>query len=110
MLISGNVKDSAFVVAGFSNWKDATVSFASHEKSATHKRAVESVITIPQTTQDKMLASCCHLLTLQKSVVTGSASLPLLKTYAFLLGKGLLFVEMAMKPTLISCSCFVSEQ
>ena len=49
---SGNVKDSAFLFAGFSNWKDATVAFVTHEKSATHKRAVESVITIPQTTSD----------------------------------------------------------
>jgi len=51
-LSSGIVKDSAFLFAGFSNWKDATVAFMTHEKSATHKRAVESVITIPQTTRD----------------------------------------------------------
>jgi len=51
-LSSGNVKDLAFFFAEFSNWKDATVAFVTHEKSATHKRAVESVITIPQTTRD----------------------------------------------------------
>ena len=28
-----NVKDSAFLFSGFNNWKDATVGFASHEKS-----------------------------------------------------------------------------
>ena len=48
----GNVKESAFIFAGFSNWKDATVAFGSHEKSTTHKRAVESIITLPQTTRD----------------------------------------------------------
>ena len=48
----GNVKDSAFLFTGFNNWKDATVTFGSHEKSATHKRAVEGVITIPQTMRD----------------------------------------------------------
>ena len=51
-LSSGNVKDSTFLFAGFSNWKDETVAFVTHEKSATHKRAVKSVITIPQTTSD----------------------------------------------------------
>ena len=51
-LSKGNVKDSAFLFAGFSNWKDATVAFGSHEKSTTHKRAVEGIITLPQTTRD----------------------------------------------------------
>ena len=51
----GNVKDSAFLFTGFGNWKDVTVAFGSHEMSATrkeHKRAVEGVITLPQTTRD----------------------------------------------------------
>ena len=48
----GNVKDSAFLFTGFNNWKDATVAFRSHDQSATHKRAVEGVITLPQTTRD----------------------------------------------------------
>ena len=47
MKLSGNAKDSAFLSeAGFSNWKGATVGFANHEKSATHKRAVEVVVTL----------------------------------------------------------------
>ena len=37
---------------GFSNWKDATVGFANHEKSATHKRAVEVVVTLSQIHRD----------------------------------------------------------
>ena len=49
---SGNIKDSAFIYAGFSNWKDATVAFPSHEKSDTHKKAVEMVVTLPETTRD----------------------------------------------------------
>ena len=60
-LSSGNVKDLAFLFAGFSNWKDATFAFARHEKSTTHKRAVESIITLPQTTRDvSELLSSAH--------------------------------------------------
>ena len=52
MKLFGNVKDSAFLSEGFSNWKDATVGFANHEKSTTHKRAVEVVVTLSQTHRD----------------------------------------------------------
>ena len=53
MKLSGNAKDSAFLgKARFSNWKDATVGFANHEKSATHKRAMEVVVTLSQTHRD----------------------------------------------------------
>ena len=53
MKLSSNAKDSAFLSeAGFSNWKDATVGFANHEKSATHKCAVEVVATLSQTHRD----------------------------------------------------------
>ena len=48
----GNIKDSAFIYAGFCNWKDATVSFPNHEKSDTHKTAVKLVVTLPETTKD----------------------------------------------------------
>ena len=51
-LLTGNVKDSAFISTGFSNWNDATVSFAHHTDSTTHKTAVELVITLPNTTRD----------------------------------------------------------
>ena len=37
---------------GFSNWKDGTISFRSHENSATHKEAVEVMVTLPATTRD----------------------------------------------------------
>ena len=59
MKLSGNAKDSAFLSGGFSNWKDATVGFANHEKSATHKLAVEAVLTLSQTHKDigEMLSS-----------------------------------------------------
>ena len=40
------------VTKGFSNWKDATISFRNHQASACHREAVEVVITIPSTTQD----------------------------------------------------------
>ena len=52
MKLSGNSKDSSFLFGGFSNWKDATIGFTNHEKSATHKLAVEVVITLSQTHKD----------------------------------------------------------
>ena len=53
MKLSGNAKDSAFLgKARFSNWKDATVGFANYEKSATHKRVMEVVVTLSQTHRD----------------------------------------------------------
>ena len=51
-LWAGNVKDSAFLSTGFSNWKDGTVSFSHHTESTTHKTAVELVIMLPNTTGD----------------------------------------------------------
>ena len=49
---AGNIKNSAFIYAGFCNWKDATVAFPNHEKSDTHETAVELVVTLPETTKD----------------------------------------------------------
>ena len=37
---------------GFSNWKDGTVAFRNHEKSASHREAVEVIVTLPSTTHD----------------------------------------------------------
>ena len=37
---------------GFTNWKNATVSFKNHEKSACHRAATEIIITLPSTTKD----------------------------------------------------------
>ena len=45
--------DLAFVSRGYSNWKDATGekgAFNTHQKSSTHKRAVEVMFTLPATT------------------------------------------------------------
>lgn len=49
------MKESAadtFVSKGFTNWKDATVAFQSHQQTKCHKDAVDVVITIPSTTKD----------------------------------------------------------
>ena len=40
------------VTKGFHNWKDATSSFRSHEKSSCHCEAVDVVITLPSITPD----------------------------------------------------------
>ena len=52
MKLSGNAIESTFLSTGFSNWKDATVGFTNHEKSAMHKLAVEVAVTLPQTHKD----------------------------------------------------------
>ena len=44
--------DKAFVVTGFSNWKDATIRFKNHESSGCHREAVERAITLPEVTKD----------------------------------------------------------
>ena len=59
MKLSGNMKDSIFLSGGFSNWKDATVGFVKHEKTMTHKIAVDLIEVLPCTTRDvgEMLSS-----------------------------------------------------
>ena len=56
-MTAGN--NDAFVSNGFSNWKDATMSFRKHDSSGCHKKGVEKMITLPATTRDivEMLSS-----------------------------------------------------
>ena len=44
--------ESACLVKGFTNWKDATVKFSNHELSKCHKEAVLKMVTLPSTTVD----------------------------------------------------------
>lgn len=44
--------DEAFIVRGFTNWKDATVKFDMHQSSKCHREAVLRLVTIPATTLD----------------------------------------------------------
>ena len=50
-LTAGN-SEGAFISRGFSNWKDATISFRKHDSSSCHKEAFEKMITLPATTRD----------------------------------------------------------
>ena len=50
-LIAGNI-DGAFISTGFSNWKDAIISFRKHECSNCHKEALEKMVTLAATTRD----------------------------------------------------------
>ena len=45
-------KEPAFTKIGVSNWKDATMKFSNHERSACHKIAVENMLVLPHTTKD----------------------------------------------------------
>ena len=42
--------DSAFISAGFTNWKKASEKFSSHEASKCHQEAVMCMVTLPVTT------------------------------------------------------------
>ena len=50
--LSSSTVDKAFIVTGFSNWKDATIRFKNHESSGCHREAVERAITLPKVTKD----------------------------------------------------------
>ena len=91
MKLSSNAKDSAFLSeARFSNWKDATVGFANHKKSATHKCAVEVVVTLPQTHRDigEML-STSHA---SEKVVNRQYLMKIAENIRFLAHQGLSFL------------------
>lgn len=44
--------EPAFTIAGFCNWKDGTVGLKKHEESASHKDAMEVMVTIPSSCPD----------------------------------------------------------
>ena len=44
--------ESAFITAGFTNWKKASERFNNHETSKCHKETVLHMITLPATTQN----------------------------------------------------------
>ena len=90
---------------GFSNWKDATVGFANHEKFATHKHAVEVVVTLSQTHRDigEML-STNHA---SEKAVNRQCLMKIAEniTAGFLHAKVFLFVVMVQRIIVISTSC-----
>lgn len=54
-ILSLGTGDLAFLTQGYSNWKDATGEkggLNTHQKSATHKEAVEVLIKLPATTRN----------------------------------------------------------
>ena len=59
MKLSGNMKDSSLIFNGFHGWKEAVRCLNTHEQTSTHKKAVELLINIPETTHDieEMLSS-----------------------------------------------------
>ena len=70
------------MIVGFSNWKDATVSFRNHESSSFHK---EAVVTLPSTTQ--MLESFCQSNMLQKNRTIGTVCLKSYNAFGFCVDK-----------------------
>ena len=85
--LSAGCADAAFILRGFQNWKDATISFAAHGKSLCHKEAVEKVITLPATTRD-IAESLSSALAKQKKV-NRECLLKILRCTQFLARQGL---------------------
>ena len=52
MKLSRNMKDSLLIFNGFHSWKEAVRCLNTHEQTSTHKKAVELLINIPETTRD----------------------------------------------------------
>lgn len=50
--LKSNTIDKAFIVNGFSNWKDVSVAFRKHDPSSCHRESVLKVLTLPKTTED----------------------------------------------------------
>ncbi len=50
--ISCSRLEYTYISKGYSNWKDATVNFAAHDKSSCHKEAILKVVTLPATTRN----------------------------------------------------------
>ena len=59
MKLSRNLKDSSLIFNGFHTWKEAIRCLNAHEQTTTCERAVELLITIPETIRDvgEMLSS-----------------------------------------------------
>ena len=50
--LNNHTLDKAFIINGFYNWKDASVSFKKHDSSKCHRESVDIVLTLPRTTKD----------------------------------------------------------
>lgn len=75
-----------FVSKGFSNWKDATISFRKHDSSGCHKEAVEKMITLPATTRD--VAEMLYSLHSSEKAANRKCLLKILSNLRFLARKG----------------------
>ena len=50
-LLASTKKDPAFLIKGFTYWKEATTAFQKHQASMCHKEATEALIHLPQQVQ-----------------------------------------------------------
>ena len=80
--------DEAFIVKGFTNWKDATVKFDAHQSSKCHKEAVLKVVTLPGSTSD--VAECLSAQHKQEKLERRQCLLKILSNICFLaIGKAI---------------------
>ena len=96
MSLTASKADGAFVSCGYTNWKDATVSFRKHELTECHRAAIEAVATLPNQVDDNG-ESLSKQLSEDKAVYY----LKYLETSVFLHGKVLHLEEQEMMKTVI---------
>ena len=56
--LKASSKDITFIQKGFTNWKDAMEGFPQHEQSKGHQDAVQVMIVLPRTNEERQLKKC----------------------------------------------------
>lgn len=92
--------DEAFIIKGFTNWKDATVKFDVHQGSIYHKEAVSKVVTLPATTSD--VTECLTAQHQQEKLERRHCFLKILSSICFLAQQCLPSKGIATTPALTS--------
>ena len=101
--LKSNTTDKAFIVNGYSNWKDASVSFRKHESSNCHRESVLKVVTLPNTTED--IGETLSTQHNEDKLNKRDCLLKTLSSLRFLGRQGHQFAVMVMSPMGIIFSC-----
>ena len=56
--LASKKREPAFILAGYTYWKEATSAFERHQHSATHQEAVESLVLLPSQLQGDIGEMC----------------------------------------------------
>ena len=50
--LTSTKRDPVFIIRGYTYWKEATTTFKRHQNSDCHKKAMETIVSLPQQVQD----------------------------------------------------------